>query len=393
MPIMKTDLSADIAAVQGIAAVPRILEVVCRSTGMGFAAVARVTEQRWVCCAVRDEIEFGLVPGGELEVETTLCHEIRQSHEAVVIDNVAEDTIYCGHHTPTKYGFQSYISMPIILSDGTFFGTLCAIDPRPARLDTPQTIGMFKLFSELIATHLEAADRLAVTEARLLSERETSELREQFIAVLGHDLRNPLASIAAGAKMLTKEDQKEPAGEILGLMQKSVARMSALIDNVLDFARGRLGSGITLKRSPQSLEPVLNQVIAELRAGSPGRKIETTFDLTRAVDCDCGRIAQLFSNLLGNAVTHGAAERPIRVHATTQDGKFELSVANAGEPIPSEAMERLFQPFYRVAEQGSQQGLGLGLYIASEIARAHGGRIDVTSSPAETRFTFRMPLP
>src|SRR6267142_2440480 len=138
MPIMKTDLSADIAAVQGIAAVPRILEVVCRSTGMGFAAVARVTEQRWVCCAVRDEIEFGLVPGGELEVETTLCHEIRQSHEAVVIDNVAEDATYC------------------------------AIDPRPARLDTPQTIGMFKLFAELIATHLEAADRLAVTEGEAL---------------------------------------------------------------------------------------------------------------------------------------------------------------------------------------------------------------------------------
>lgn len=388
MLIMKTDLSADIAAVQGIAAVPRILEVVCRSTGMGFAAVARVTEQRWVCCAVRDEIEFGLVPGGELEVETTLCHEIRQSHEAVVIDNVAEDATYCGHHTPAKYGFQSYISMPIMLSDGTFFGTLCAIDPRPARLDTPQTIDMFKLFAELIATHLEAADRLAVTEARLLSERETSELREQFIAVLGHDLRNPLASIAAGARMLTKGDQKEAASEVLGLMQKSVARMSALIDNVLDLARGRLGSGIALKRSPQSLEPVLNQVIAELRAGSPGRKIETTFDLTRAVDCDGGRIAQLFSNLLGNAVTHGAAERPIRVRATTQDGKLELSVANAGEPIPSEAMERLFQPFYRLAEQGSQQGLGLGLYIASEIARAHGGRIDVTSSPAETRFTF-----
>src|ERR1700687_5614590 len=181
MLIMKTDLSADIAAVQGIAAVPRLLEVVCRSTGMGFAAVARVTEQRWVCCAVRDEIEFGVAPGGELEVETTICHEIRQSHEAVVIDNVAEDATYCGHHTPAKYGFKNYISMPIIFSDGTVFGTLCAIDPRPARRDTPQTIGMFKLFAELIATHLEAADRLAVTEARLMSERETSELREQVI--------------------------------------------------------------------------------------------------------------------------------------------------------------------------------------------------------------------
>src|SRR5471030_1333049 len=110
---MTTDRGADITAVQGIAAVPRILEVVCRSTGMGFDAVARVTEQRWVCCAVRDEIAFGLTPGGELEVETTLCHEIRRSHEAVVIDNVAEDTAYYGHHTPAKYGFQSYISMPI----------------------------------------------------------------------------------------------------------------------------------------------------------------------------------------------------------------------------------------------------------------------------------------
>jgi signal transduction histidine kinase len=378
--------------VQGIAAVPRILEVVCRSTGMGFAAVARVTEQRWVCCAVRDEIEFGLVPGGELEVETTICHEIRQSHEAVVIDNVADDDAYCGHHTPAKYGFQSYISMPIILADGTFFGTLCAIDPRPARLNTPQTVGMFKLFAELIATHLEAVDRLAASEARLLSERETSELREQFIAVLGHDLRNPLASIAAGTKMLAREGSKAATGEIFGLMQKSVARMSALIDNVLDFARGRLGSGITLKRAPQSLQPVLNQVIAEFRTSSPERKIATNFDLPQAVNCDGGRIAQLFSNLLGNSVTHGTAARPIQVQARTHDGAFELSVANSGQPIPAEAMDRLFQPFYRVSAQEAHQGLGLGLYIASEIARAHGGSIDVTSSPQETRFTFRMPL-
>jgi signal transduction histidine kinase len=389
---MATDLGADIAAVQGILAVPRILEVVCRSTGMGFAAVARVTEQRWVCCAVRDEIAFGLTPGGELEVETTLCHEIRQSHEAVVIDNVAEDGAYCGHHTPAKYGFQSYISMPIILADGTFFGTLCAIDPRPARLNTPQTIGMFKLFAELIATHLEAVDRLATSEATLLGERETSELREQFIAVLGHDLRNPLASIAAGTKMLAKAGSKEAASEILGLMQKSVARMSALIDNVLDLARGRLGGGITLRRSPKSLQPILNQVIAELRVSTPGCRIETAFDLTQPVDCDGGRIAQLLSNLLGNALTHGAAGSPVRVQAKTQDGAFELSVANSGEPIPPEAMGRLFQPFYRVAAQDPQQGLGLGLYIVSEIARAHGGTINVTSSPEATHFTFRMPV-
>ena len=386
---MAPDLSADIAAVQGIAAVPRSLEVVCRSTGMGFAAVARVTEQRWVCCAVRDEIAFGLTPGGELQVETTICHEIRQSGEAVVIDSVADDLVFCGHHTPAQYGFQSYISMPIILGDGSFFGTLCAIDPRPARLNTPQTVGMFKLFAELIATHLDAANRLAASEARLLGERETSELREQFIAVLGHDLRNPLASIAAGTKLLTRGNRD--AAPILALMQQSVARMSALIDNVLDLARGRLGGGIALNRATQSLEPVLNQVIAELRAGFPESQIETDFDLTQQVDCDSGRVAQLFSNLLGNALTHGTPGAPVRVRANTHKDEFELSVANAGEPIPPEAINRLFQPFYRVA-QDSGQGLGLGLYIASEIAGAHGGRLDVASSPLETRFTFRMSL-
>ena len=132
--------------------------------------------------------------------------------------------------------------MPIILADGSFFGTLCAIDPRPARLNTPQTVGMFKLFAELIATHLDAAHRVATSEARLLGERETSELREQFIAVLGHDLRNPLASVAAGSYAM--RGGREPCTD-LGADAAGVARMSALIDNVLDFARGAPGSGIT----------------------------------------------------------------------------------------------------------------------------------------------------
>jgi GAF domain-containing protein len=188
---MEGIFQSDIDTVQRIDAVPRILNVICRTTGMGFAAVARVTEQRWICCAVRDEIEFGLKLGGELKVETTICHEIRQSRKAVVIDHVAENETFCGHHTPAMYGFQSYISVPIILGDGTFFGTLCAIDPRPARLNNPETIETFNLFAELIGSHLNSVEKLAESEAMLTDERHSSELREQFIAVLGHDLRNP----------------------------------------------------------------------------------------------------------------------------------------------------------------------------------------------------------
>lgn len=390
---MTGEFEEDIAAVRSIEAVPTILEVVCRTTGMGFAAVARVTEDRWIVCSVRDDIAFGLEPGGELKVATTICDEIRDSGKGVVINHVAEDSVYCGHPTPAMYGFQSYISMPIMLPDGTFFGTLCAIDPRPALLDTPAVVGMFKLFADLIAFHLDAHYRLARNNASLLDERQSAELREQFIAVLGHDLRNPLASIDAGIFTISRTPLNEKAKRAIGLMQNSVGRMAALIDNMLDFARGRLGGGLSLDRSACAVKPMLEQVIAEIRSAWPERimEIEIAFDDTEMIACDPVRIGQIFSNLLSNAVTHGIAERPIRIRATIEDGFFELSVINSGEPIPQAMMEKLFQPFFRATVRRSQQGLGLGLYIASEIARAHGGTLEVSSATEETSFTFRMP--
>src|ERR1700710_1057058 len=119
---MADDFSADVAAVERIPVVPTILDVICRTTGMGFAAIARVTEERWIACSVQDQIQLGLQPGQELKVETTICHEIRQPREPVIINHVAEDTVYCLHETPNLYGFQSYISIPIILPNGLFFG-------------------------------------------------------------------------------------------------------------------------------------------------------------------------------------------------------------------------------------------------------------------------------
>jgi signal transduction histidine kinase len=372
---------------------PTILDVVCSTTGMGFAAVARVTECRWIACNVVDNLRFGLQPGGELKVETTICNEIREHREAVVINNVAEDKVWCAHQTPAMYGFQSYISIPITLPDGSFFGTLCAIDPKPRMLDTPSIVGMFKLFAELIAFHLDAHARLALSEASLSDERGEATLREQFIAVLGHDLRNPLASIDAGAAMLLKRQLDDQSAGIVHLIRQSASRMAGLINDVLDFARGRLGDGLALARNAdQALLPVLHQVIAELRATDPQRTVEADFVLTEGVHCDPSRVGQLFSNLLGNALTHGAANTPIRARAATEGGMFELSVSNAGKPIHPEALRRLFQPFFRADVQPSKQGLGLGLYIASEIARAHGGTLEATSTPAETRFVFRMPL-
>ena len=229
----------------------------------------------------------------------------------------------------------------------------------------------------------------------LATERETAELREQFIAVLGHDLRNPLAAISAGARILQRSGalREHKHLRVLDMINTTVTRMSDLIDDVLDFARGRLGKGIVLNcDATLPLEPVLEQVVDELRTASPDRIIQTSFDMPQSVHCDRARVGQLLSNLVGNALTHGSPDQPVRVGAETDAEELRLWVANAGEPISAAAMDRLFEPFFRGDVRDSRQGLGLGLHIASQIAQAHGGRIDVTSTADETRFVFRMPL-
>jgi sigma-B regulation protein RsbU (phosphoserine phosphatase) len=236
----------------------------------------------------------------------------------------------------------------------------------------------------------ETAQRMH-SDAALVSQRDEAQLREQFIAVLGHDLRNPLASLIAGTQLLQKSKLDEQDARVVVMMQKSALRMVNLVDNVLDFAHGRLGGGIALVLSTQPLEPALQQVVEELQTAHPESIIKTDFLLTKPVIADPARIAQLFSNLLGNALNYGTEGAPVIVTARTED-QFELTVCNSGNPIPAAAMKRLFAPFVRGEVRSEQQGLGLGLYIASEIAKAHGGTIDVTSTPEMTCFTVKIPL-
>lgn len=133
-----------------------ILEDVCRVTHMGFAAVARVTEDRWIACQVLDKIEFGLDPGAELEIATTICNEIRECGEAIVIDHVAHDPSWRTHHTPMLYGFESYASFPIFLADGSFYGTLCAIDPEPRDVSAPDVVYALEGHARRVAEILSA---------------------------------------------------------------------------------------------------------------------------------------------------------------------------------------------------------------------------------------------
>ncbi len=146
-----------------------------------------------------------------------------------------------------------------------------------------------------------------------------------------------------------------------------------------------------LERNPNApLLDHLEQVIGELRDLSEN-PIEARINLAHPVNCDPKRVAQIASNLVANAMKHGASGRPIRVRASTDEKGFELTVVNEGDPIDEIVAQQLFRPFFRGNGRSANQGLGLGLYIASEIAHAHGGKIEVASSKEETRFTLHIP--
>ena len=392
--ISEESIARDIAAINRIEAVPTILKTVTHTTGMRFAAVARVTDSRWTACAVYDGIGFGLQPGGELALEATFCNEIRQSGKPVVFSQASTDPVFASHPLPARYGFESYLSVPIVRGDGSFFGTLCALDPLPAKLDDPHVLQTLELFAQLIATQLDTDDRLVRNDEELSASHDRAKLREQFIAVLGHDLRNPLQAISMAAEMLLLDPLPPAAQRNVRRIQGSVERMSDLVHDLLDFARGRLGGGIPVAlHAHDDLAAELQEVVTENRVAHPQRMIQAQFAFDTAVVCDCSRLAQLLDNLLANALAHGAVDQPVRVDARCEEGSFVLSVHNGGTAIATDKLGRLFQPFSRTLSDEPGPGLGLGLFIAAEIAKAHLGTLSVTSTDADgTRFTFRMPV-
>lgn len=229
-----------------------------------------------------------------------------------------------------------------------------------------------------------------MAETSLSAEREIATLREQFIAVLGHDLRNPLSGINGGASILLDVATDNETRAIAQMIKRSSLRMDELVENLMDFARARLGDGIDIESKQVDLEPVLTHVVEELRSGWAMREIKTHFSIASPVYCDSNRISQLLSNLVANALVHGLPGSIINVYAETTAGSFEMSVTNLGKPLSEENLKTMFEPFKREKNNPSKQGLGLGLYISSEIARAHGGSLTVTSNEGEIRFTFRM---
>lgn len=244
----------------------------------------------------------------------------------------------------------------------------------------------------------EAIDRILM-ESIAQAHGRARRAREMFLAVLGHDLRTPLGAVVMASEYLvTRGELTERDLQLATRIRSSGQRMDALVNDLLDFTRCRLGDGIPISPVRTSFGAIAAEVVEEIRAAHPDCELQCDIRESVQGDWDAGRLWQALSNLIENAVFHGGGT-PVRVSVTAEAGDVVASVHNAGSAVSVEDQERIFDPFERVAREGGPirggpgGGLGLGLYIARAIAVAHGGSLTMSSSPASgTTFNLRVPL-
>ncbi|GAB3314484.1 GAF domain-containing sensor histidine kinase [Larkinella ripae] len=407
------DLSKDLERIRQIPIVPTILDVICETTGMGFAAVARVTPERWIACSVQDDIRFGLVPGDELKIETTICNEIQGNREAVIIDHVQESVAFCNHHTPLMYGFQSYISFPIILKNGEFFGTLCAIDPRPAQLNNSKVVGLFSLFADLISFHIQQLDLLDRTQfvVQNLSQQLTDSIDEnrQYQRLSSHHLQEPLRKIRIFSEMLVDATDRKDVDQMKGLASKvnsSAQKFSLMIKGLTDFS--------VLDDDEIFFEQVdLNKVVADvstrLRPQLNEKKATIHAAELPTVQAIPSQIEQLFYHLISNAIkfsksgvlplitiTHqelSPAQRQEQLPTGAEVRFVQIQIEDNGIGIEHNQLEKIFDLFAQLPTNKDRIGEGFGLAYCRKIIRNHAGLIRAQSTVGEgTTISIRLPV-
>ncbi len=258
-------------------------------------------------------------------------------------------------------------------------------------------VGFAKVTRDL--THRRALDEeriaRAALEQSLAEQKKIDELREQLIGIVGHDLRSPLSSVVVGAELMLKRGMLHDAdAKVTARIARSAERMAKIISQLLDFTRSRLGGGMRVEPRETDLAEICAQVIAEVETVHPDRALSFEADSDVRGVWDRERLAQVVSNLVGNAIAHGKADGAVSVVLRDEGDSVTLFVHNEGPAIPAEVLPAIFDPFRRQPRRTSRNsnGLGLGLFICRELVAAHGGEISVQSTDgAGTTFTVRLP--
>jgi signal transduction histidine kinase len=290
-----------------------------------------------------------------------------------------------------QHRFQQGFTLPQMLSEYR------ALRASVIRRWTAQLPGLDAGQVDELTRFGEAVDE-GLTEAIGWYSKRLEDSRNLLVGVLAHDLRAPLSAVRMSAEYLLRTDRLGD-GELRAATRivSSTTRMAGYVSDLLDFTQTLLGAGLPVARTPLNLASLCEEVVDELRAAHPNAVVLVDVQAAPSGSWDASRLSQLLSNLVTNAIIHGDATRPVTVSLNEADGMAVLAVHNEGTPIPTEALPTLFQPLMQ--EQAASHrprgssGLGLGLYIAREIAVAHAGTLRVNSAvETGTVFTARLPI-
>ena len=289
-----------------------------------------------------------------------------------------------------RFGIPSAMFVPITLGGRPF--AVIVFTAAPPRVYNEHDLVFAEELARRASTALHNAELFQTANRERGRAEEAADLRERLVAVVGHDLRQPLASIDIRVKLLRARSTDPEFVEDLEGLRASSRRMSRMIEQILDFTRSRLGGGLELVVAPMDLRDALVPIVDELRSSHPSATIQLQCPALRGA-WDRDRLEQVFSNLIGNALAHGDPGTPVTVTAGAEPLRVWVDVHNEGPPIPQELQSALFNPFRRgERESRSPSGLGLGLYISKEVVRRHGGQLEIRSTAVEGT-TFRVVLP
>ena len=333
--------------------------------------------------AQQDLIDARGTRARRLDVEPGGCiHELDQPEAAALR---ARDPAL--HALLQRFGATTAIVVPFVVMGAPIALATFVYGPESGRRHAP--------------ADLEIADEIArraaqiVENARLHTElSQALAYRERVMGILGHDLRNPVSAVLSIAAMLARRaDVPERAKQGLEHIHRSAERMEQMIATILDFTQLRFRGAPSLALEPFDLETLARAIVDELRAAHPSRAITIDAGSELHGRWDVSRLGQVISNLVGNALTHGAPDTPVTVQLSPEPERVSIAVSNQGPTISVDALDKLFEPFWQAPSPSgtTARGLGLGLFIVHQIVQAHGGEIAVRSQNAQTTFTVRLP--
>lgn len=409
----RDDLYKDLQTVQQISIVPTMLDVICSLTGMGYAAIARVTEDRWLACSVKDNVNFGLPAGEELKIETTICSEVRHSRTEVVIDYVDMDEHYKNHHTPKMYGLQSYISFPIILRNGEFFGTLCAIDSKPVVVNRPEVLGTFRLFSELLAFHLESIELVNRSQSALKESDKiltyTNNENELYRQISEHDIQEQVRKIALFSDVLMNNIQTNSIEKTQTTAVKINAisnQLSNMMRHVTKFSEAKHNKDSYI---PTNLNLVVEELCIDLKTQLSNKNIQVAKGNLPVINGTPAHLKDLMYYLLKHALLFRHTNLPcivniyskkipgIDLNTLTYDNQpinyCEITIEQTGLDIEQEHVKNIFAIFMHMNGKLPDVTYSTGLAYCRKIVQNHGGVITADYMPENgISFTIILPL-